>query len=149
MMTEAERAKIESQKTQGRPVLLYDGVCALCNGMVKFVLRHDRDGVFLFAALASDPACQLLGANASVQDSVAVVLHPFTPRQIVLRRSDAVIEALRLLGWSWSARLLAVVPRWLRETGYGVVARVRYRLFGRYEVCPLPSPEVRARFLGV
>jgi predicted DCC family thiol-disulfide oxidoreductase YuxK len=140
-MTEAERTK-----TEEHPILLYDGVCALCNGMVKFILRHDRDGIFLFAALESDPAHQLLGAETAT-DSVAVVLHPFTPRQIVLRRSDAVIGALRLLGWSTNARLLALVPRWLREAGYGVVARVRYRLFGRYDVCPLPPPEVRTRFL--
>lgn len=143
-MTEADRAKIA-----GHPVLLYDGLCALCNGTVKFVLRHDHAGVFLFAPLESDAARDLLGPEAtSLSQGVALATDPFSTGQRVLRRSDAVIEALRILGWRWSARLLALVPRWLRETGYAMVARVRYRLFGKYDVCPVPPLGSRARFLG-
>jgi predicted DCC family thiol-disulfide oxidoreductase YuxK len=142
-MTEAERATIA-----GHPVLLYDGVCALCHGIVRFVLRNDPDGSFRFAALESDAARELLGSEASLKDGVAVIVAPLTPGQRVLRRSDAVVEVLRLLGWRWRSHLLAAVPRWLREAGYGIVASVRYRIFGRYAVCPLPSPEVRERFFG-
>jgi predicted DCC family thiol-disulfide oxidoreductase YuxK len=142
-MTEAERATIA-----GHPVLLYDGVCALCHGVVRFVLRNDRDGSFRFAALESDAARELLGTEASVKDGVAVIVDLLTPGQRVLRRSDAVVEVLRLLGWRWRSHLLAAVPRRLREAGYSIVAGVRYRIFGRYAVCPLPPHEVRERFFG-
>jgi predicted DCC family thiol-disulfide oxidoreductase YuxK len=129
------------------PILLYDGVCALCNGLVRFVLRHDRAGRIRFAALESEVATRLLGEQAHTEEGVALVLQPFSASQMVLRRSDAVIALLRAIGWRTAGALLAITPRPLRETGYAVVARVRYRLFGRYAACPLPPPEVRSRFL--
>lgn len=132
----------------GHAVLLYDGVCALCNGVVGFVLRHDQQGVFRFAPLESEVAQVLLGLSASTSEGVAVVTEALTPQQNVFRRSDAVIEALRLLGWRKRARILAAVPRPLREVGYSAVARIRYRIFGRYRTCPLPPVEARGRFLG-
>lgn len=143
-MTEAERAKIV-----GRPVLLYDGVCALCNGVVRFLLERDRAGVFRFAPLQSELAGELTGANEPM-DGVVLVTDALVPGQRVYRRSDAVAEALRLLGGGWSGlgSVLAMVPRVLREAGYGVVARVRYRVFGRYAVCPVPDAEERERFVG-
>ncbi|MDE1176939.1 MAG: DCC1-like thiol-disulfide oxidoreductase family protein [Edaphobacter sp.] len=143
-MTPDERTAIADH-----PTLLYDGVCALCNGVVRFVLRHDRAGVFRFAALDSDAARELMDGAAATQDGVALVLQPLTAAQRILYRSDAVAEALRLLGWRRRAALLAAVPRPLRESGYGIVARLRYRLFGRYAVCPLPAAEHRKRFVGL
>ncbi|MBS1799791.1 MAG: DUF393 domain-containing protein [Acidobacteria bacterium] len=143
-MTEADRAKIE-----GHPVLLYDGVCALCNGLVRFVLKRDAMGIFRFAALQSDVARELVGDGAVALDGVVLVAAALTAEQRVYRRTDAVVEALRLLGHRWLARALAVVPRAVREAGYGVVARLRYLLFGRYEVCPLPPVETRGRFAGL
>lgn len=142
-MTEADRAKIV-----GHPVLLYDGVCALCNGIVRFVLKRDTAGVFRFAVLESEAARELLGKNASTSEGVALVAGAFTTEQRVYRRSDAVAEVLRLLGRRGLGRALALMPRWLREAGYGAVARVRYRVFGRYQVCPLPAVEERGRFVG-
>lgn len=142
-MTEPERTR-----HAGQPVLLYDGHCALCHGVVRFVLRHDHEGRFRFAPLESEVARNLLGTAASLGDGVAVVTSAWTPQQAVARRSDATVAVLRLLGWSGTARLLALVPRPLRELGYAVVARLRYRLFGRYSVCPLPPAEARDRFLA-
>jgi len=143
-MTEAERAKIT-----GRPVLLYDGVCALCNGVVRFLLKRDGEGMFRFAPLESGVARELMGDSASM-DGVVLVTDALGPGQRVYRRSDAVAEALRLLGGGWNAlgRGLAVIPRTVREVGYGIVARVRYRVFGRYAVCSVPSAAERERFLS-
>jgi predicted DCC family thiol-disulfide oxidoreductase YuxK len=143
-MTAEERVRIV-----GRPVLLYDGVCALCNGVVRFVLKRDREGVFRFAPLESEVARELAGSTEGI-DGVVLVLDALVPGQRVLRRSDAVAEALRLLGGGWRrmGRVLRVVPRAVREVGYGVVARMRYRVFGRYAVCPLPAADVRERFVG-
>jgi predicted DCC family thiol-disulfide oxidoreductase YuxK len=143
-MTAEERARIA-----GRPVLLYDGVCALCNGVVRFVLKRDGTGVFRFAPLESGVAQELAGSNDGAE-GVVLMVDTLGPAQQVYRRSDAVAEALELLGGGWRVlgRVIRIVPRILREAGYGVVARVRYRVFGRYEVCPVPSPAERSRFVG-
>lgn len=143
-VTEIERARIA-----GRPVLLYDGVCALCNGVVQFLLKRDRAGVFRFAPLESDVARELAGEGDGVE-GVVLVTDALGAGQLVYRRSDAVAEALQMLGggWGFVGRMLALVPRGLREAGYGAVARVRYRVFGRYDVCPMPSADERARFVG-
>ncbi len=143
-MTEADRAKIT-----GHPVLLYDGVCALCNGVVRFVLKHDKVKLFRFAALESNAAQELLTGDSAMMDGVALVLDALTGKQRVYRRSDATAEALRLLGWTSLAQALSAVPRPLREAGYSLVARVRYKFFGKHEVCPLPSVDDRGRFVGI
>ncbi|QNI36803.1 thiol-disulfide oxidoreductase DCC family protein [Edaphobacter albus] len=140
-MTEIERTRIA-----GRPVLLYDGVCALCNGIVQLVLRFDREGMFRFAPLQSVVAQELAGGRAT-GDGVVLITDTLTPKQKIYGRSDAVAETLLLLGWKVLGRTLKAIPHALREVGYGVVARVRYRLFGKYEICPVPQPEVRARFV--
>ena len=139
----------ERERIAGRPVLLYDGVCALCNGVVRFCLKRDGAGMFRFAPLESGVARELMGENASV-DGVVLVTDALGPGQRVYQRSDAVAEALRLLGGGWKAlgRGLSLVPRVVREAGYGVVARVRYRVFGRYAVCPVPSAAEQERFVG-
>lgn len=144
-MTDAERAKIV-----GRPVLLYDGVCALCNGVVRFLLKRDGAAMFRFAPLQSELAAELMGGNEPME-GVVLVTDAVEPGQRIYRRSDAVAEALRLLGGGWSGMgsVLAMVPRVLREAGYGVVAQLRYRVFGRYAVCPLPRAEERERFVGL
>jgi len=143
-MTAEERARVA-----GRPVLLYDGVCALCNGVVRFVLKRDRAGMFRFAPLESAVARELAGSKDGI-DGVVLVLDALGTEQKVLRRSDTVAEVLRLLGGGWSVmgRALGVVPRGLREWGYGLVAKLRYRVFGRYAVCPVPSDSLRERFVG-
>lgn len=139
------------------PILLYDGVCGLCNRLVQFVVRHDHNAIFRFAALQSSLAARILarhGANAADLDTVYVVLnyvagHEKQPDEVLLARSDAILYLLRRLGRSWSlvAFLMSLLPRFLRDWGYNQVARFRYRLFGRYDSCPLPSVETRHRFL--
>lgn len=143
-MTAEERARIA-----GRPVLLYDGVCALCNGVVRFLLRRDKAGLFRFAPLESAAARELM-VKGEGAEGVVLVVDALWPAHRVYRRSDAVAEALELLGGRWGVlgSALRTVPRALREWGYGVVARVRYRVFGRYAVCPVPSAGERKRFVG-
>ncbi len=154
-MTEAERAQIA-----GRPLLLYDGVCVLCNGLVRFLLRHDRSEAksearrtdFRFAPLQSPLALELLPPSATtVLEGVVLITDTLTPSQRLYGRSDAVAHALQLLGPPWHrlGTILALIPRPLREFGYTIVARLRYRLFGRYATCPIPTPDQRSRILGV
>ena len=145
-------------ETGAHPVLLYDGVCGLCNWTVRFILRRDGAGVFRFAALQGELAKRILarhGDDAGVLAAVVVVVDFDEAAERLLSGSDAAVFILRQLGaagrgaWFWRVvgGLLNIVPRGLREWGYRLVARYRYRIFGKYDTCPVPSAEVRARFL--
>ncbi len=127
-------------------LLFYDGLCALCNGAVKAVLRRDQAKLFHFAPLGGETA------------ELARELHPDFPTGVetvvylregqVFVRSRAVAHAAEQL--SYPAKMLSwlrFLPAWLSDFFYGLVAASRYRVFGKYEVCPLPPPEDRARFL--
>jgi predicted DCC family thiol-disulfide oxidoreductase YuxK len=135
------------------PILLYDGVCGLCNRLVQFVLRRDPAGVFRFAALQSPLAERILarhGLDAGDLDTVYVVVNADQVDEILLPRSEAVIFVLKRLRfpfWRLTGFLLQLVPQALRSWGYGLVARRRYRMFGRYDACPLPTEDTRSRFL--
>jgi predicted DCC family thiol-disulfide oxidoreductase YuxK len=147
-MTDVERKAIE-----GRALLLYDGVCALCNGMVQFLMKHDRLDRFRYAPLQSGLGREVLARFDihTFPDGVMLLTGALTPRGRLYQRSDAVAEALQLLGgyWRLAGRALRLLPLPLRDWGYGLVARFRYRLFGRYDTCPVPPPEQRSRVLGV
>jgi predicted DCC family thiol-disulfide oxidoreductase YuxK len=135
------------------PILLYDGVCGLCNRLTQFILRRDRNATFQFAPLQRPLAARILarhGANPADLDSVYVVLSYNQPDESLLARSDAILFVLKQLRVCHLAgRLVALLPRSLRDRAYGVVARNRYRVFGRYDSCPIPSPAVRGRFLDL
>ena len=134
------------------PVLLYDGVCGLCNRFVQFMLRHDRRDVFRFASLQSPFAARILerhGISAAVLDTLYIVVDPEQPSESLFARSDAVAYVLRELGGGW--RLLSSVwkflPLALRDAAYNLIARNRYRIFGKLDACPLPDPRDRHKFL--
>ena len=142
------------------PLIVYDGVCGLCNRFVRFVLRHDRRSIFRFASLQSPLAARILaahGANPGRLDTVYVVRDfdaeksESRSQTVVLSRSDAVLFVLHELGGFWRAAgvVLRFVPRFVLDRGYRQVAGNRYRVFGRYEVCPIPEPSVRRRFLDL
>jgi predicted DCC family thiol-disulfide oxidoreductase YuxK len=128
------------------PVLLFDGVCTLCNSSVRWLIAQDRRQVFRFAALESAAAARLLaaaGASGDGLDSVVLVA-----RARVWTRSAAAIEVLCRLGFPWSLAAVArVLPRPIRDALYDLVARHRYAWFGREDRCLLPTPELKARFL--
>ena len=136
------------------PILLYDGVCGLCNRLNQFVLRRDPEGLFRFASLQSPLAERILtrhGASARDLGTVYVVVDYNQPNESLYLRSDAVVFIWTHLGGIWcpAGNLMGWLPRWFRDWAYRVVARNRYRVFGRYETCMLPSPETRSRFLDV
>jgi len=147
-LAETYRSQIE-----GHDLVLYDGVCALCNGVVQYLLRHDRADRFRFIPQQTQLAEDLIKrfpADPEPAEGIILVTAALTPRMWVYRRSDAVCQAFPLLGGSYTVlgRLLKIVPHGLREAVYGLVARFRYRLFGRYDTCPIPSAEQRSRILG-
>lgn len=136
------------------PIILYDGVCGLCNRLVQFLLKHDRDGRLRYASLQSGFAAKVLqrhGFDPKDLDTLHVVENFEQPDERVWQRSDAILRAGRRLGGIWSplATLGRIVPRPLRDLVYRSVARNRYRVFGKYDTCMLPDPKQRSRFLDV
>lgn len=129
------------------PVLLYDGVCGLCNRLVQFVLRRDRLARFRFASLQSDYAARVL--NAHGLDSHDLNTLYVLNGERLITRTDAVIFILRELGGLCRAAAMAleISPKPLRDWGYGLVASHRYRVFGKFETCLLPEEQYQERFL--
>jgi predicted DCC family thiol-disulfide oxidoreductase YuxK len=127
-------------------LILFDGVCNLCNGFVRFVIARDPGGRFQFAALQSAHARRVLGLDDApdpLPDAVVLV-----EEGRIYTRSTAVLHIARRLAFPWPlAAALFVVPRPLRDWMYARVARCRYRWFGRRDHCLVPTPASRARFL--
>jgi predicted DCC family thiol-disulfide oxidoreductase YuxK len=138
---------------ESNPIVLYDGVCGLCNRLNQFLLKRDGHDRLRFASLQSDLAAALLkrhGVDSLDLNTVYVVLEYDRPGERLLSRSDAIIHALRQLDGLWKlAGVGRVLPRFLRDSLYKVVARNRYRVFGKHETCMLPDPKHRHKFLEV
>jgi predicted DCC family thiol-disulfide oxidoreductase YuxK len=130
-------------------ILFYDGHCGLCHRSVKFVLGHDREGdKFLFAPLQGSTFVEKIATErrAALPDSLIVL----TSQNDLFVRSDAFLYICRQLGGGWRvlAAMLEIVPRTLRDAAYNLVARTRYRIFGRKDdLCPLLPAALRDRFL--
>ncbi|OLY73833.1 thiol-disulfide oxidoreductase [Pseudomonas sp. ATCC PTA-122608] len=130
----------------GETVVLFDGVCKLCNGWARFLIRHDRDRRVRLAAVQSPEGQALLawaGLPLDQFDTIAVIRdrHYWT-------RSEAVFEIIAQLPARWRPLLvLRAIPRFLRDWAYDRIARNRYRLFGKYDTCLLPDPDHEQRFL--
>ncbi|MEZ0368417.1 MAG: thiol-disulfide oxidoreductase DCC family protein [Candidatus Sericytochromatia bacterium] len=131
----------------GHGVLLFDGVCNFCNGSVNFIIDHDPKGYFKFAALQSEAGQKLLerfNLPRSDFDTMIVI-----EQDKVYTKSTAGMRIARHLGFPWSLGSLGLIlPRFIRDAGYSLVARNRYKWFGKQDQCRIPTPEIRARFLG-
>ena len=140
-----------SRPDTGGAVIVFDGVCMLCNGWVGLLLRHDRAGRYRFAAMQSENGRALLATHGLDPDDPAsflLVEHDVAETPRVSTDSDAIRRVLVGLGGVWRvAHVIALVPRRLRDPAYRWIARNRYRWFGRHDACLLPSPEHRQRFL--
>jgi predicted DCC family thiol-disulfide oxidoreductase YuxK len=146
-----EQSTSDSQ-SPGKTLVLYDGVCALCNWLVRFLIRRDRHDQFRFAPLQGDFAQDLLRSHGlhSQDLSTVVVLANFgQPSERPVNRFQAALYATERLGGIWKlASILRILPLPLREAGYKLIAGSRYRIFGRYDVCPMPRAADRHKFLG-
>ena len=135
-------------------LVFYDGLCGLCSRFVQFLLKRDTNARLSFAALQGDHARRLLvprGFDPADLDTVFVVADWKGPNERILSRSRAVLHAVSELGGVWAGLSGAarIVPTALADAVYGLVARSRYRIFGRFDTCPLPRPEWRSRFVDV
>ena len=129
-------------------IVLFDGVCNLCSSAVRFIVERDPRRHFKFASIQSDAGKKLMTEHG-------IALPEGDPTSIVLvedgrafERSAAALRIARRLRFPWSlAWSFVVVPRFVRDAVYDFVARHRYRWFGKKDVCMVPTPELRARFL--
>jgi predicted DCC family thiol-disulfide oxidoreductase YuxK len=128
------------------PVIVFDAMCVLCSANAQFVLRHDKRGLFRLASMQGEAGQALyrrFGIDPADPDTMIVVRDG-----VALRDSDAVLAIWEGLGWPWRmVTALRLLPTRLRDAVYRLVARNRYRWFGKRESCWLPSPEQRRRVL--
>ena len=133
--------------------MLYDGVCGLCSRLLQFLLEHDHRAVFTFAPLQSTTGKAIVesfGGNPNELTSFYVVANYRANHAQMFRRSTAALFVAGELGWPWKgAVLMRVLPTAILDRIYDVVARTRYRLFGRLEHCLTPRPESRSRFIDL
>jgi len=132
------------------PLVLFDGVCNLCNGAVRWILKRDDDGVFRFGSLQWESARSALVARVGARglqqlpDSIVLV-----DENGVHTRSTAALKIAARLGAPWSVlAVFLAVPRPVRDGAYDWIARNRYRWFGRRDACMMPTPELEDRFLS-
>jgi predicted DCC family thiol-disulfide oxidoreductase YuxK len=136
-----------------KPVLLYDGECGLCNALMRFMLKHDRRGVLYFSPLQGTTAQAFLrsrGMDATDFDSLVFIEDIDRPDTAHHVRTTGALGALEQMGGGWSrfARIARAVPASWRDAVYRGIARLRYRIFGRYRPTPLPNPEWARRIIG-
>lgn len=139
-----------------RLLVLFDGHCALCNGTVRWLLNRDRLDRLRFAAFESIDFTALLARHHSAEanseagpSTILVVRDLGGAAEEILIRSDAALAMLRELPRPWPsvAAALRLIPRSLRDLGYRLIARMRYRIWGRLESCPIPTAVEREHFL--
>jgi glycolate oxidase FAD binding subunit len=132
-------------------IVLYDGVCGLCNRLVQFLLRRDRSNQFRFASLQSQFAREALvrhGIDSADLNTVYLIVAYRSAHERLLQKSEAIAELAASVGGVWKlGDMLRVLPRSLADALYDFVARRRYQIFGKYKTCPLPGPGDREKFL--
>jgi predicted DCC family thiol-disulfide oxidoreductase YuxK len=129
----------------GTDLIVFDGVCVLCSGFFRFMIKHD-DGRFKFATAQSPVGQSLYGAldlpRSDFETNLVIV------DGVIYQRLDAFCAAMRTLGWPWRALGFArVLPRIIKDPMYHLIARNRYRFFGRTDTCMMPTPDVTSRFV--
>jgi len=135
-----------------KPVLLYDGECGLCNAIMRFMLKHDRRGLLVFASLQGVTGQEFLrirGLDTEDFDSLVFIEDLTRLDTPFFLRTAGALRAMKEMGGGWIrlACILEAVPTAWGNAIYKGVARMRYRLFGRYRLTPLPNPEWAKRIL--
>ncbi len=127
-------------------IILFDGICNACCGAVKFIIRNDRKAVFKFAALQSPLIQKLLKKQGLLNNKADTFV--YFKEGVAYIKSKAALEVLKTLGWPWKAGyLFIIVPRPVRDFIYDLIARSRYRIFGKMDSCMVAQPENKSRFI--
>ena len=125
-------------------IVLFDDVCVLCNSFAKFIINKDKKDIIRFSALQSQTAVSFHDKLVQQIDSIVLIDNS----KKIYYKSDAVLKIFEILNYpSWVCRLLGGIPKSIRDFFYDNVARRRYKLFGKYQQCPIPPIEIRHKFL--
>lgn len=131
-----------------KKVILFDGICNLCNNTVNMVIKQDKKNTFLFASLQSDTGKKILTdlkIDSSKMDSIIL----YDPSIAYYTKSSAALKIMNDLGGWWKiTQIFWVFPAPLRNVIYDLIARNRYRWFGKKEQCMIPTPELKSKFLS-
>lgn len=143
----------QAPQASGKHLILYDGVCGLCNRLNAFVLPRDPQGNFHFAPLQSQMSRTILGKfgrDPEELNTFYIVADYRSESPRLLWKADAALFVAGQIGGIWRlATIFGALPSSLLNVFYDLVARYRYRLFGRYDTCPIPKPEHKTRFIGL
>lgn len=130
-----------------KQIILFDGICNLCNGAVQFIVKRDTKDLYRFAAIQSPIGQQLIKERTIDQSKIdsIILIEPTVAYYI---KSDAALKIGRSFGGGY--KLLSIfswIPRVLRDGVYDLIAKNRYRWFGKKEACMIPTPEIQSKFL--
>jgi len=127
-------------------LILFDGVCNFCNSSVQFVIKHDAAGYFKYAPLQGKNGQRILAENnMPISDFDTFIL---SEQGRIYQKSTAALRVARKLNGLWPLLyVFIIVPPFIRNFFYGLIAKNRYKLFGKKDACMIPSPEIRSRFL--
>ncbi|MEE4258914.1 MAG: DCC1-like thiol-disulfide oxidoreductase family protein [Bacteroidales bacterium] len=127
-------------------IILFDGICNLCNRSVQFIIRNDPDARFKFATLQSARGQTLLQAHPLVNNSSATVVYFKEGKAYV--KSTAVLQVFKTLGWPFKILYVCmIIPKPVRDFLYDLVAKWRYQIFGKRIICMVPTKEIQSRFI--
>ena len=128
-------------------IVLFDGVCNFCNSSVQFIIRHDKSNALKFASLQSNTGQELIAKYNISKDVDSVI---FIENGNAFTKSEAALRIADNFGGVWKMmRILKVIPAFISNLFYDIIARNRYKWFGKKETCMIPSPEIRNRFMDV
>jgi len=129
-----------------KPIILFDGVCNLCNNAVQFIIRHDPDEKFLFASLQSEFGQQLMKQYSLPSENFNSFI--LVQDNKVYNKSTGALKVAKELIGTWKLLyIFIVVPRFIRDAVYTWIANNRYKWFGKKDDCMIPTPQLKARFL--
>jgi len=130
-----------------KKIILFDGVCNLCDSTVQFIIKHDKEDLFRFVALQSDLGQEIInhiGLDTSKTDSIIL----YEPGTAYYYKAEAALKIAKELGGVYSLlSIFTVLPNYLNNKVYDYVARNRYKWYGKKEECMIPTPEMKAKFL--
>ena len=127
-------------------IILFDGVCNLCNHLVAFLIRYDKNNIFHFAAQQTTAGEKIIRQFNLIDKGNSVI---FIKEGIIYYKSDAIIEiAKQINGWPQILKYGFLIPKFLRDGIYNLIAKNRYFLFGKQEACPIPSEDHRKRYIS-
>jgi Uncharacterized protein conserved in bacteria len=132
---------------QDKKIILFDGVCNLCDSSIQFIIRHDKKDLFRFVALQSEIGMEIIkhiGVDTSKIDSILL----YEPGKAYYYKAEAALKIAKELGGIYTAiSWFGILPKFLTNSVYDYIAKNRYKWYGKKDACMIPTPELKAKFL--